>query len=58
MDNTLKQLLDKLLENSNYCPYCSGEYTHQDNCILKGLWNTNRFQDDDDENCDECDDDR
>ena len=36
--NILKQLLEKLREDTNYCPYCSGEYAHRSDCILIGLW--------------------
>lgn len=34
----LERLLDKLRERQSWCPYCSGEYVHDDECILKGMW--------------------
>jgi hypothetical protein len=34
----LDQLLNKLKEQTNYCPYCDGEYVCDEECILKELW--------------------
>lgn len=38
-------LLDKLKERTNYCPYCSGEYVHTEQCPLEGLWFANEVND-------------
>jgi len=31
-------LLAKLAGEQNWCPFCSGEYCHNENCVLKGHW--------------------
>ena len=34
----LEQLLDRLKESQSWCPYCCGEYAHDNDCILRGMW--------------------
>lgn len=38
MSQILTALLSKLKERQSWCPYCNGEYTHNAECVLKGLW--------------------
>lgn len=48
----LTMLLDKLKERTSYCPYCSGEVAHIEQCPLEGLW----FKDDKQQDIDDMDD--
>jgi len=32
------QLISKLKERQSWCPYCGGEYVHNQDCAINGLW--------------------
>lgn len=34
----LQILIDKLKERQSWCPLCGGEYIHDENCEIEGLW--------------------
>lgn len=38
MMNKLKKLIKKLKMEQTWCPYCEEEYSHEEDCILVGLW--------------------
>ncbi len=40
----LLALLNKLRERQSWCPMCGGEYVHDKDCELEGLWFKNEIE--------------